>query len=998
MNEPFALRAHGSTPPLGASESSADQAEVTALRAHAEALAEGQGALAMWFGPRGSGKTRLLHQAASIATEAVPHVRTLHVPGDSLRSSSLAGVAGMLVHALDLPSTPDTELVDDVLRSGEVRRISDPEMLRASANIARVATASRPILVLIDDLPYFAVEDISALAMLAARIAELPLLIMATSSFPLPPDKSLSAFGPLWMRRIAPIGASEAWNIARTYGAGFVPPVIAERIAELGGGLPADVVEIVRSLSPAELRGLVPLPETVSLSTPTISEARAWLASLDPPHRQLIIGAALTPFGNRDHLEETFGVAMEGAGMSEQDRWFTADQETFAWAERRRRTAVLAIAPRREVLAAHRAMAEHATEGSAERAWNLLRAGSVLEDADLADLVRAARENVATGDLELAITLAHEALKVATDRDVRADLSCTLGIAALHLGHLETAYEELNACLTVTSDPVLTTLAVVGIILTVVARDGSLPTTVIDVVVEQLREEHPDLAIHVLALAARAGFRSSAPRGTSADESLEWNIDSKHLAVPEHYLALGDEIATTAAGVGENARFGLHFSHVYHGEGTPTQARHLTDPLSGDYDRFDLVAWDRAVAKVEVLRARRLVEEATLAASDVAVRLQRTDSPYFASRVASTEIQAQFEQGNIQVASRIAQDVMFSLPMHLSGPGYGIVQIATIFTLAGLRPLADQWASASRLASHTYSGPLLRAYLPRLLCIRADIAGDEQTASEQAANCAQHLADLGAPPWHSAFIRRAELLFLVGRDQAGSPQLALIEEAVAATPEPTTEQRANRAVARALMRPPEEVLARVVEAAAEISRVNSPYTRAQNYLTLIRALHRIGKDQYQVQARAIDDAVVRDRATYLGMLVSLGATAAEEAGAVALVPVIRRVLGAASATPRPAARGYTNTTYGNGDGSGEDLTAEERIVAQMVAAGATNKQVAAALFVSVRTIELRLTSIYRKLGLNSRKELPRAMAALEASAPPSPRTARSPEAFNAAFE
>jgi len=58
-----------------------------------------------------------------------------------------------------------------------------------------------------------------------------------------------------------------------------------------------------------------------------------------------------------------------------------------------------------------------------------------------------------------------------------------------------------------------------------------------------------------------------------------------------------------------------------------------------------------------------------------------------------------------------------------------------------------------------------------------------------------------------------------------------------------------------------------------------------------------------------------------------------------------------------------------------DLTAAELRVAQVVAGGATNREAAARLFVSVRTVELHLTSVYRKLGIRSRTELAARMAA-----------------------
>jgi DNA-binding CsgD family transcriptional regulator len=54
-----------------------------------------------------------------------------------------------------------------------------------------------------------------------------------------------------------------------------------------------------------------------------------------------------------------------------------------------------------------------------------------------------------------------------------------------------------------------------------------------------------------------------------------------------------------------------------------------------------------------------------------------------------------------------------------------------------------------------------------------------------------------------------------------------------------------------------------------------------------------------------------------------------------------------------------------------ELTATERRVAELIAAGATNRDAAAALFVSVRTIETHAGSVYRKLGVRNRTELAR---------------------------
>ncbi|MFF8035547.1 MULTISPECIES: ATP-binding protein [unclassified Streptomyces] len=51
------------------------------------------------------------------------------------------------------------------------------------------------------------------------------------------------------------------------------------------------------------------------------------------------------------------------------------------------------------------------------------------------------------------------------------------------------------------------------------------------------------------------------------------------------------------------------------------------------------------------------------------------------------------------------------------------------------------------------------------------------------------------------------------------------------------------------------------------------------------------------------------------------------------------------------------------------LTGTERTVAALVASGVSNREAAEALFVTVRTVELHLTSIYRKLGVTRRADL-----------------------------
>ena len=58
----------------------------------------------------------------------------------------------------------------------------------------------------------------------------------------------------------------------------------------------------------------------------------------------------------------------------------------------------------------------------------------------------------------------------------------------------------------------------------------------------------------------------------------------------------------------------------------------------------------------------------------------------------------------------------------------------------------------------------------------------------------------------------------------------------------------------------------------------------------------------------------------------------------------------------------------------ESLTASERRIADLAATGASNAEIAQALFVTVKTVEMHLTHAYRKLDITKRAELPNALA------------------------
>src|SRR5581483_2774388 len=121
-----------------------------------------------------------------------------------------------------------------------------------------------------------------------------------------------------------------------------------------------------------------------------------------------------------------------------------------------------------------------------------------------------------------------------------------------------------------------------------------------------------------------------------------------------------------------------------------------------------------------------------------------------------------------------------------------------------------------------------------------------------------------------------------------------------------------------------------------------------------------------------------------------GTPAAARAGARARRARRRAALGEALEAferlgmPLWAARAREELARIGGRTPGDALTTTERRVAELAARGSSNKEIAAALFVTVKTVEATLSRVYRKLGVRSRAALGRALGGQTVGEPPLP--------------
>jgi DNA-binding CsgD family transcriptional regulator len=222
--------------------------------------------------------------------------------------------------------------------------------------------------------------------------------------------------------------------------------------------------------------------------------------------------------------------------------------------------------------------------------------------------------------------------------------------------------------------------------------------------------------------------------------------------------------------------------------------------------------------------------------------------------------------------------------------------------------------------------------------------GDREGAIADLRAVAEIFVPFGATPRFSRW--RSSLALLLPEEDRGEA-LALVEEELELARQvesPAAEGAALRALG--LLRGGEEGVAALRESVAVLRD-------APTRLELARSLAELGAALRRGKLRAEAREYLREAAEL-----------AQECGAERLEERIDEEMRIAGARRRRRAF------------SGADsLTPSERRVAVAAAGGATNKEIAQELFVSLRTVEMHLTNTYRKLDISSRGQLAGAIAA-----------------------
>ncbi|MFF1303334.1 ATP-binding protein [Streptomyces sp. NPDC058307] len=247
-----------------------------------------------------------------------------------------------------------------------------------------------------------------------------------------------------------------------------------------------------------------------------------------------------------------------------------------------------------------------------------------------------------------------------------------------------------------------------------------------------------------------------------------------------------------------------------------------------------------------------------------------------------------------------------------------------------------------------------RLFLVRALAVlgQAELLGGDPHGAAAAVEALQRVRALGTamraadPPLLHWYADLAEALVVLGEnDEAGAVVREAYARVSAATPDsvPAALERAEG------LR--EAGLGRAKEGAARLRAAVDRLRQLPLPVELVRTLIALGAVERRSRRRSTARQILGE-----------ALETATRIGAAPLASRARDELARLDAGDR------------GGEAGGPELTPTEARIAALVGGGATNREVAAELFISVKTVEGALSRVYRKVGVRSRTALAHAMA------------------------
>ncbi|MEU9407825.1 LuxR family transcriptional regulator [Streptomyces sp. NPDC048281] len=890
-----------------------------------DAVRDGLSGALVLTGEPGIGKTRMLEYAAARATELRVVRLTAVEPETGLGFGALHRLLRPFLNRTDRLPGPQRAALDAALG-----RVPGPPADRYLVGLATLtllseAAADQPLLFLLDDAQWLDRESAEALAFTARRLHadSLGLIIAVREGLG---DSGL--FDALSVHRVRGLSEADARALL-SFGTRRVDAAVADRIVAGTGGNPLALLELTEALAAEQLSGITPLPDPLPVGRLLEGHFRRLAGALPPGTATLLLLLAAAPsddMGMMWRAAGRLGLAARAVQPAVAAGILGRDTPT-AFRHPLIRSTVYAGAEPGERRRVHAALAAacDAVRDADRRAWHRAEAAEGVDDGVADDLEAASERARSRGGYSQQALFLSRSAEFTGDPGRRAERLLDAAQAHLMSGDAAAAGTALDLAGADLRSPVTRTrelrIRATAQLLQIVVAD--VPAMLMDAVT-RLGAQDPVLTWELLCEALHAALVAhDCTQGTSLKEVADAAVAARHALDP----AARDRDLLME---GLARRVAQGYEH-----GTPVLRAALAGLLGSD--RIEdanspfAVMMSTACDDLWDVRAGRELT-ARLAAAN-----RETGALYALGMALLAEARhllwdGRFDEAEIRFAEfdDIAADTGF--------PGGGDLNRLHLFALTGRE---DELRSAVRRTAE----------------LRSIGLGLHQLLAQHAL---AHF-ELGRGHYRPA-LEHARAVFDADSPACGNLVLPLLVEAGVRTGD-------RAGVAAALARLEERAplagtpwalgglaLGRALTADGVDARKfyeESVELLGQGPLALELARTRLLFGEWLRRRKRRSDARKHLRAAY------------ESFDAFGAVPYAERARIELLATGEKARRRTEETRF--------DLTPRERQVASMAASGLTNTEIATRLFVTASTVEFHLNKVFRKLGITSRKQIPRAI-------------------------
>jgi DNA-binding NarL/FixJ family response regulator len=788
-------------------------------------------------------------------------------------------------------------------------RSTEPQFMFAAArdllSLLRGLTLP-PLLVLIDDIDKMDLESQTLLGFMAGRLAGTGLRFVASAER-LAEDSPLAGFQ---QREVHRLSIDESVELALTDLGPGTDPGTLQIIAHQADGNPLVMMEAARSLSHEQTLGREPLVLPCRPSETIKNTAAYRLAGIAEPQWRMLETIALAPVSHITALTRTSTDDIDALEDILYSGLAIAHGQYVHLVEPLLRSYLYWDMKPRERREQHARLAE-LNEGIDDR-LQVWHASFATPDAALTDeLLIAATRFANDGDINSAVELAERALLIAIDLEAHHALLFRFASALSSHAELDLAERYLLHVRFDPSSAALNMRLAGDRIAIEFEKSQMVPTGDVEAAVSLYGDDDPSGAVHLLSLVAvlhAARWEvEEARRSTVLAE--KFTPRASEPALLAHTEALGVVDATDNVPGNE-----------------PPTARISSESLQALSPQSLVTFAATLTYRERYAQARRVY----------AVLFSKPDADPLATEWAHTlACTNELRAGDFHRARLAVEDwLAISLP---------------VTSRRSVRSLLLSWYSFSKERfdeSKAFGEECLElasaernpAVLARLFTHRGQVAlleknydeavrvlllADATAAHIENPSLLRHVADLVEACVATGRMREAEAVLRRMIEQQKLRPTKWIELAIARS--------------RALIAPDDVSPTLFREAAAAYDGTVYSYDHGRTLLAQAERLGRLG------HAQAAEHAATAATAAF------------EQAGAILWA---RRFVAQTEAPPAVPASAVLAL-----------LTPEEREVAEMVRKGFRNREIAAELYISLRTVELRLTHIYRKVGARSRSHL-----------------------------